>query len=197
MPTFYMTFNYKTFGFRTFKDDHFLTIVGIIGMLWNGWFRPVFGFLFDKFGFKQLMLSVITLQTALLVSLPFLENREMYTVWVCAMLITSGGIFVMMAAQCLKVFGINYGARILPFLIGANLVSNMTFYAIDSLMLPWLGAVTTFVVVMPIYQCIAFFLVLRYNDEEEIDFNSPQESLSIPSEYTPDIALADKRVVNF
>ena len=114
MPTFYMTFNYKTFGFRTFKDDHFLTIVGIIGMLWNGWFRPVFGFLFDKFGFKQLMLSVITLQTALLVSLPFLENREMYTVWVCAMLITGGRIFVMMAAQCLKVFGINYGARILP-----------------------------------------------------------------------------------
>lgn len=50
---FMMAGCYKTYGFDLGKSDSFLTIVGSLQALTNGFSRALWGILLDKLGFKK------------------------------------------------------------------------------------------------------------------------------------------------
>eukprot|EP01016_Furgasonia_blochmanni_P036944 TRINITY_DN4294_c0_g1_i5.p1 TRINITY_DN4294_c0_g1~~TRINITY_DN4294_c0_g1_i5.p1 ORF type:complete len:568 (-),score=62.13 TRINITY_DN4294_c0_g1_i5:89-1792(-) len=157
MPAVYIAFN----------------IVGSVAMVCNGVFRPVWGWLFDVFGFKKVILVNVSLLATLLVGLPFVDDENLFLVCTCVILVCEGGLYVLCGSQCLKAFGVNYGARLMPFLNLANLVVNASMYFVNVLVLPNLGLVPTFLFFMSAFQLLALFVILRYDHEKEIDFDPP------------------------
>ena len=51
---YYILNTFKTFGAAYISDDHFLTLIGSIGTLLNGFSRIVLAGLLDKISFKKI-----------------------------------------------------------------------------------------------------------------------------------------------
>ena len=66
-----MAFNYKEYGNTRIDDDSFLTTVGSVGAIFNGFGRLIFGMLFDRFSFKSLssIINVVLLFFSLTLSI--------------------------------------------------------------------------------------------------------------------------------
>lgn len=56
-----MSGNYKTYVKQTIQDDQFLTIIGVIGAVGNGCSRFFWNLLFNKTGYKTVILSLLTI----------------------------------------------------------------------------------------------------------------------------------------
>eukprot|EP01016_Furgasonia_blochmanni_P036946 TRINITY_DN4294_c0_g2_i5.p1 TRINITY_DN4294_c0_g2~~TRINITY_DN4294_c0_g2_i5.p1 ORF type:complete len:498 (-),score=103.40 TRINITY_DN4294_c0_g2_i5:263-1756(-) len=193
MPTLYIAFNYKTIGFNKFKDDHFITFVGSVAMVCNGVSRPVWGWMFDSYGFKKITLGNVAIQTTLLASLPFIDQENLFLVWISVMLVTEGGLFVLCGSQCLKQFGVNYGARLMPFVNLTVLLVNASMYVVNVFVLPKLGMVSTFLFFMTAFQLVAIMGILRYDHEKEVDFDLPPADVMAGTSKEP-LMIEAKRI---
>jgi hypothetical protein len=47
----FLTFNYKSFGFTSIKDDAYMSLIGSLASFVSGIFRLVWGYWFDKYSF--------------------------------------------------------------------------------------------------------------------------------------------------
>jgi hypothetical protein len=54
----FIAFNYKEYGMISIGDDQFLTIVGSLGAVFNGFGRLIFGMLLDKFSYRVLSMVI-------------------------------------------------------------------------------------------------------------------------------------------
>jgi len=67
---YFIAYNYKEYGsLKITDDDSFLTTVGSVGAVFNGFGRLIFGMLFDLFSFR--FLSIIINVVLLVLSLTF------------------------------------------------------------------------------------------------------------------------------
>eukprot|EP01016_Furgasonia_blochmanni_P012586 TRINITY_DN16265_c0_g1_i1.p1 TRINITY_DN16265_c0_g1~~TRINITY_DN16265_c0_g1_i1.p1 ORF type:complete len:502 (+),score=21.91 TRINITY_DN16265_c0_g1_i1:97-1602(+) len=172
MPVYYLAFNYKSYGFHRFDDDYFITFVGSFGMLVNGMTRPFYGLLFDKIGYKRTTFLILPCQMVFLFTLYFVRTKVLFAAWIWVMFSTEGGLFVIHTSQALRVFGLNYGSRIIPFVSLSSQLSMINFFIINSMVLPSLGLEITFVVIMPLIQLLALMLLFSYNEKNKANFDA-------------------------
>eukprot|EP01016_Furgasonia_blochmanni_P000224 TRINITY_DN10010_c0_g1_i1.p1 TRINITY_DN10010_c0_g1~~TRINITY_DN10010_c0_g1_i1.p1 ORF type:complete len:474 (-),score=72.54 TRINITY_DN10010_c0_g1_i1:60-1481(-) len=170
MPVLYLAFNYKSYGLNKFHHDHFINMVGFFGMATNGLTRPIWGLVYDWLGFKWTTRIILVIQTTLLGSMTFLEREELFMVWICMMFSTEGGLYVILPAETIRTFGVDYGTRILPFISISNQLMKVSFIVINAVLIPQFGPQPTFTFFMPGIQIFAFCLLFLYNDKKVIDF---------------------------
>jgi len=102
----------KTFGLTFINDDHFYSTVAIFQNILNGFSRIVWGFSYDRFGFKKCFLvicSTVCITIATLTQLPNLGDgvagRLCYACWMCLLYATCPGIYAIIAAEVSQAFG--------------------------------------------------------------------------------------------
>ena len=109
----------KSFCLTFINDDHFFARVAIFQNIANGLCRIVWGFSYDKMGFKKCFLiigSAVTLGTVLLPVLPLLgEDSGAKAVYAALMVLLYGsfpGIYAIVAAAVADAFGpVHYKAN--------------------------------------------------------------------------------------
>ena len=103
----------KSFGLTFINDDHFFASVAIFQNIANGLCRIVWGFSYDKIGFKKCFLiigSAVTLGTALLPVLPLMGQGSVaakagYAAVMILLYGTFPGIYAIVAAAVADAFG--------------------------------------------------------------------------------------------
>jgi len=103
----------KTFGLTFINDDHYYAKVAVFLNILNGCGRVVWGFNYDKFGFKVAFFMIgftVTLVTSTLPLLPMIGENNLavkvcYAVWMCLLYATFPGIYAIVAAGVNDAFG--------------------------------------------------------------------------------------------
>ena len=105
--------NYKTYVKAKIKDDKFLTIVGVIGAVGNGFSRYLWNLYFSKTGFKTTLLTILTLSIIVFSTIRFsVESKAAYLIEVFLINCCLGGILVSTPTSLLSIYGPTIGAMI-------------------------------------------------------------------------------------
>lgn len=108
--------NYKNVAFELNSDfetqDHLITLLGSIGILCNGVFRCMWGFLLDKFSFKVLS-SIINIILLICCCTLFLAIKTYITYLILVVLVylSYGGMYALMPTQSVKILGEEMGTK--------------------------------------------------------------------------------------
>uniref|UniRef100_A0A7S2X974 Major facilitator superfamily (MFS) profile domain-containing protein n=1 Tax=Lotharella oceanica TaxID=641309 RepID=A0A7S2X974_9EUKA len=106
---------YKTFGAIHGFSDQFLTIIGSLCLVFNGFGRLLYGYLNDKIGFQKTMMVCFFSQAC--IALVFVGSTAasfLYTIVVCSMILNYGANFPLYPTVTAEIFGkrhvaANYG----------------------------------------------------------------------------------------
>lgn len=125
----FIAFNYKEYGLTQVQDDKFLTLVGSIGGIANGFSRIFWGTLLDFFSFRILMVIVNTLLLACCLSIDYLAHQKIVLLlYVVVIYFLYGGLFSLMPAKTYQLYGQKTGARIYSYaFLGFSLGSGLQF----------------------------------------------------------------------
>eukprot|EP01016_Furgasonia_blochmanni_P034086 TRINITY_DN3637_c0_g1_i7.p1 TRINITY_DN3637_c0_g1~~TRINITY_DN3637_c0_g1_i7.p1 ORF type:complete len:285 (+),score=61.27 TRINITY_DN3637_c0_g1_i7:56-856(+) len=174
-PGFYFAFNYKEYGIYRFNDDSYMTTVGSVSFFLNGISRLIWGILYDCMSFKTLKYIMLSSQLMVSVSIYFLESKFMYMIWICIILMTEGGVFVVYPAHMLKLYGVKYGTKLVPYLGLFSQFSLLLNYLINGFFLEKMGYSSLFIFLLGGINLVAFMLVCFFNEDETIDLTHLEE----------------------
>ena len=126
--------NYKTYVKNDIKDDEFLTLIGTIGAVGNGCSRFCWNLLFNRTGYKFVMLLNIFLCICVLGSIRFAvgADRSLYLFLVFVMNCCLGGYLVITPTFSQLVFGQETGSNIYGFYWETYSIANFIQYAFVS-----------------------------------------------------------------
>ncbi|XP_070558352.1 apicoplast pyruvate carrier 1-like isoform X2 [Ptychodera flava] len=140
----FVTSLYKVFGQNFIHDDHFLSRVGSFASVFDCLGRVFWGYLGDRFSFRDAMLGLCTFSVAFLVTFIATEEagKAMFAIWVCAIFFTLSGNFALFPMATARSFGEenagpNYG--ILYTAVMASSVSGTLFISTLSKRIGWIG----------------------------------------------------------
>jgi len=127
---FLINSNYKTYVKSTIQDDEFLTTIGVIGSVGNGCSRFFWNLLFNKTGYKTVLLTILTLCMIVFSTIRFtVDLKEVYLVEVFIVNCCLGGFLVSTPTASQSLYGHNTGSTIygiyLEMFGAANLVSYL------------------------------------------------------------------------
>lgn len=102
----------------------------------NGFFRPVWGFLFDKFGFKKLFVTLNFFQMLISGSVYFMvEDTIIFSTLVLLSGFLQAGLFSLMPSFVSKIFGIKLSSEVYGFVFMAfgiaGLISPIIIYSLN------------------------------------------------------------------
>ncbi len=156
---------YKSFGLENVTDnDHFLTIIGSIGAVFNLLGRIMWAFLADLTNYK----TAIVIQGAYMSCfLPTLYSttavgKAMFFVWVCCLFFGIGGYMSLFPSAAVKCFGprdvsMNYGILASISLVTGSIIAGF----ISQMLVNTVGWYGTFFVLSGM-SCLYFVLALLY-----------------------------------
>ena len=123
------------------KDDQFLALIGSISSLCNGLSRPIWGSLYDKFGYKIIMSIICFIATIFLASLTFVIpiNQWVYFIWVCVIYFCIGGVFALLPSYTNKSFGPLYMSTNYGWIFTSQALASLTFMFTSKLLITYLG----------------------------------------------------------
>lgn len=128
---YFIATNYKNYGITKISDDNFLSLVGSLSSLSNGGGRFLWGLLLDKVDFVKAYSLLLITQMILTTTLSFIiEIRACYLIWVCLLLLCSGGHFVIFPTECVKRFGNDLGGKAYNFCLIVFSLSNITQFGL-------------------------------------------------------------------
>ena len=108
--------NYKTYVKEEIEDDGFLTLIGTIGAIGNGCSRFFWNLLFNKTGYKTVMLINIMLCITVLSTIRFTsQDQNIYLIEVFLMNCCLGGYLVITPTFAQLTFGQEVGSNIYGF----------------------------------------------------------------------------------
>ncbi|XP_070557984.1 apicoplast pyruvate carrier 1-like isoform X2 [Ptychodera flava] len=135
---------YKAFGQNFIFDDHFLALVGSFASVFNCLGRVFWGYLGDRFSFRDAMLGLCTFSVAFMVTFIATEEagKAMFAIWVCAIFFTFSGNFALFPMATARSFGEenagpNYG--VLFTAVTVSSVSGTLFASTLSERIGWIG----------------------------------------------------------
>ena len=77
-----MAGNFKSYAQKDIHDDHFITLVGSMGAVFNAISRPFWSSLVDFIGFKTVYLIMLILQVIFSFTLETVhENKMCFMIW--------------------------------------------------------------------------------------------------------------------
>ncbi|XP_052784635.1 L-lactate transporter-like isoform X2 [Mya arenaria] len=159
---------YKAYGQTFISDDHFLAWIGSLSSIFNCLFRPVWGFVMDRYGFQVAVKCICTGFVCFCCTLLFTEDlpKYAYLLWICCLYACYCGVFVVGPAVFGKLFGLdnialNLGltfaaltvAQISSGFIGLNLQSTLGWHGLFLLA----GAMGT----------VAFFISFLFDGKDQ------------------------------
>lgn len=159
---------YKDFGQIFIKDDQFFSIIASISCLLNASGRLFWGRLIDKFPYKVVYLLVLTLSISLVSTFyltKFIQIKEIFAVWVCAINFTVAGVYVITPTAVAKSFGQKYFTLIYGILIFINLPIGVatSFISISIDALGWFW----YFIIGCCFSLIGFFAAFFFNVKKE------------------------------
>lgn len=105
-PGIYFLYVYKGFAMETLNDDEFLTLVGSVGLLFNGGFRSIWGDFMDRTSFKVSYAVLVIIQIVMSLTLFYtVTEKWVYLVWIAVILICEGGNFSLFPTIFAKMYG--------------------------------------------------------------------------------------------
>ena len=129
----FFAFNYKELAFYKNKyfleHDHLITLIGSLGILANGLFRNMWGYLFDKFTYKKLMLC-INIVLLLVTSLILLAVNSFFTFLLIIIFnyLAYGGTYALLPTQIVRIMGEKAAVRIFWLAFSAfSIASTLQF----------------------------------------------------------------------
>ena len=120
---------YKSYGalYSNLNDDAFLSMVGGLAALCNGFGRLFWGTVMDSFGFQYPFMILTAIQSVFLVLYSRLVySRTLFTIATMAILFALGGTFSMMPSAVSMFFGAANGPAIYGVLFTAFAISSVT-----------------------------------------------------------------------
>lgn len=110
---FLINSNYKTYVKAYIHDDKFLTTIGVIGAVGNGCTRFLWNFLFNKTGFKTVLLTILALLIIVFATIRLtVTNQSAYLFEVFVVNCCLGGLLVATPTGLQSIFGITTGTKI-------------------------------------------------------------------------------------
>ncbi len=101
-----MSGNYKTYVKKTINDDQFLTLIGAVGSIVNGFSRIIWNVIFLKTGYKAVMLGIITISIIIYSTLRFTVSlKEVYMIEMIFVNWCIGGLLVTTPTVVQVIFG--------------------------------------------------------------------------------------------
>jgi hypothetical protein len=98
--------NYKTYVKKTINDDSFLTLIGAIASISNGFCRILWNILFLKTGYKTVMIIIISLSIAVFSSLKYTTSTKgVYMLEIVVVNLCIGGLLVTTPTVVQIIFG--------------------------------------------------------------------------------------------
>lgn len=109
----FLTFNYKSFGFTSIKDDAYLSLIGSLASFVSGCFRLVWGYWFDKYSFQS---TTTAINTVLLIGCVIVdyavESKAAYFFVLVCVFAAFGGNYSIYPPQNVKILGKTLGSRV-------------------------------------------------------------------------------------
>ncbi len=103
---YYMSNQFKQYGFTGGIDDKTLTLIGSCGALFNGCFKVFWASLLDCFNFKQVYAVVVGIQIAMLIAVHWaVYNAYSYFIVICLSFMCDGSITSMVPVVTNRIFG--------------------------------------------------------------------------------------------
>ncbi|XP_070558337.1 apicoplast pyruvate carrier 1-like [Ptychodera flava] len=135
---------YKVFGQNFIHDDHFLSLVGSFASVFNCLGRVFWGYLGDRFSFRDAMLGLCTFTFAFMVTFIATEEagKAMFVIWVCAIFFTFSGNFALFPMATARSFGEENAGPNYGILFTAVMVSSVlgtVFASTVSERIGWIG----------------------------------------------------------
>ena len=129
---YFIASNFKNYGIGKISDDNFLTLIGSLSCVCNGGGRFIWGYIYDKFSFKSLYITMLFVQMLDIVTMRYIaEYKGLYLLWVCIALLCEGGHFVLIPAYCLKIFGPEVGGKAYSVILMGIAFANLTQFGLN------------------------------------------------------------------
>ncbi len=156
---------YKSFGLeKVTNDDHFVTIAGSVGAVFNLLGRIVWAFLVDLTDYKTAIVCQGAYMTVFLPTLyaTTMGGKVMLFVWICALFFGIGGYMSMFPSAAVKCYGprdvsLNYGIMASTALVTGSILAGFISQLLVNT-IHWYG---TFLV-LSCLSCLYFFMGLSY-----------------------------------
>ena len=166
---------YKDFGQRSIKDDHFLTIVGAISAAWSG-FRFTWAFMMQKMSFKTVYGIMLVMQMAVTSAIYWSsQSRASYMICVWLTIWIQGGHFTILPTICVKLYE-ERGSQVFTMLFSSFGCASMTGILI---VLVLLDKVISYLSVFIICAALTFvslvLLVAFFKEEPPVLTDSKQD----------------------
>lgn len=88
-----MSGNYKTYVKKDINDDKFLTLVGVLGSVVNGFSRILWSIYFLKTGYKTVVMTIVSISVVVFICLRFtVHTPGAYLFLMLLMNLSIGGI---------------------------------------------------------------------------------------------------------
>ncbi|KAL4478673.1 hypothetical protein ABPG74_006908 [Tetrahymena malaccensis] len=113
----------KDYGFTS---DSFQSLVGSISGIANGFCRPIWSTLLDKFSFKRVLQILLTIEIITSLSLQSTHiNQVFYIIWICLIHMTLGGTLSMWPVFSSQINGVKIGSQLYGFYWYGFTIANL------------------------------------------------------------------------
>ena len=123
---YYMSNQFKQYGFTGGIDDKTLTMIGSCGALFNGCFKVFWASLLDCYNFKPIYSIVLTIQITCLVAVHWaVNNSYTYFIVICLSFMCDGSMTSMIPVVANVVWGTKRGSSVYGYLFSTFGVASM------------------------------------------------------------------------
>lgn len=117
-------------------SDSYLATVGALGTFSNGLMRPVWGFVYDRIGFRYSLTLIASMQALVMFCFPMLTGSKLlYCLGVMLSFATMAGVFAIAPPESMKIFGSAtvYGVLFTAFAFASVLGSKLANFVASNL----------------------------------------------------------------
>jgi MFS family permease len=134
-----ISINFKNYGITKIPDDEFITWVGSASTFINGVTRPLWGYLFDKYGFKKIFGSMLAVEIFICATFCYLAAFKVFFLLSSVAIFTIFGMhFVVFTPFITHIFGLDHiGSTILSLsFFSYSFSSSLQFLILNFLIEP-------------------------------------------------------------
>ncbi|CAI2363853.1 unnamed protein product [Moneuplotes crassus] len=130
----FLAINFKSYGQVKISSDIFMTTVGAVASVTNGFTRIGWATLFDKFGFKYVYIGLLLVQSANAFTIQLIRGVPiLYLIWVSTGFLCLAGLVTLFPPLLAKVFGPKTGSRVYSFLFSSLAVAAIGCFFLNML----------------------------------------------------------------
>lgn len=109
----FLSINFKDYTMKILNDDFLATWLYIINLIVGGFGRFFWGYLVDKFPFKNIIITLNILAIITGLTLPFMINQTSFAIFYLSCSFFDGGVMSVIGPGLLHIFGLNIGVKLL------------------------------------------------------------------------------------